>query len=156
MNLFETEFLRGKSQRISLEMVESAYRKGKSNGGAAGVNGKDMSYMDAHKSEELYKLWNRMASGIYYPREVRAVDIPKADEKYRRLGIPTILDRVAPRVVLSTVEPVMEPIFHIDSYGYRPNRSAHEALERCRQRCHEYRCVIDMDIEGFFDNFDHG
>jgi retron-type reverse transcriptase len=86
MNLFETEFLRGKSQPITPEMVESAYRKVKSNGGAAGVDGKDMSYMEAHRSEELYKLWNRMASGCYFPREVRAVDIPKADGKYRRLG----------------------------------------------------------------------
>ena len=156
MNLFETEFLRGKSQPITPEMVEAAYRKVKSNGGAAGVDGKDMSYMEAHKSEELYKLWNRMASGSYFPQEVRAVDIPKADGKYRRLGIPTILDRVAQQVVLSVMEPVMDPIFHIDSYRYRPNRSAHEALERCQQRCHEYRWVIDMDIKGFFDNIDHG
>ncbi len=122
MSLFETELLRGKSQPITPEMVESACRKVRLNGGAAGVDGKNMSYIDAHKSSELYKLWNRMASGSYFPREVRAVDIPKADGKYRRLGIPTILDRVAQQVVLSVMEPEMEEIFHIDSYGYRPNR----------------------------------
>ena len=130
MNLFETEFLRGKSQPITTEMVEMAYRKVRSNGGAAGVDGKDMSYMNEHKTGELYKLWNRMASGSYYPKEVRAVEIPKPDGSTRMLGIPTILDRTAQQVATSVIEPIMEKVFHIDSYGYRPNRSAHEALER--------------------------
>lgn len=155
MDLFETEFLRGKSQPITTDMVEMAYRKVRSNGGSAGVDGKDMSYMNAHKTGELYKLWNRMASGSYYPKEVRAVEIPKPDGSTRLLGIPTVLDRTAQQVAKAVIEPIMEKVFHNDSYGYRPNRSAHEALKRCQQRCQEYRWVIDMDIKGFFDNIDH-
>jgi group II intron reverse transcriptase/maturase len=155
MDLFETEFLRGKSQPITTEMVEKAFRKVKSKGGAEGVDGKDMSYMTEHKRGELYKLWNRMASGSYYPKAVRAVEIPKSDGSMRLLGIPTISDRIAQQVAKSVIEPIMEQVFHIDSYGYRPNRSAHDALRRCQQRCHEYRWVIDMDIKGFFDNIDH-
>jgi len=155
MDLFETEFLRGKSQPITTEMVGEAYRKVKSNNGAAGVDGKDMSYMSANKLGELYKLWNRMASGSYYPKAVRAVEIPKADGSMRTLGIPTISDRIAQQVAKSVIEPIMEQVFHIDSYGYRPNRSAHEALLKCQQRCREYRWVIDMDIKGFFDNINH-
>jgi len=155
MDLFETEFLRGKSQPITTEMVGEAYRKVKSNNGAAGVDGKDMSYMSANKLGELYKLWNRMASGSYYPKAVRAVEIPKADGSMRTLGIPTISDRIAQQVAKSVIEPIMEQVFHIDSYGYRPNRSAHEALLKCQQRSREYRWVIDMDIKGFFDNINH-
>lgn len=155
MNLFETEFIKGKSQPITTEMVEEAYQKVKSNDGAAGVDGKKMSYMEKHKFEELYKLWNRMASGSYFPQAVRLVEIPKPDGNMRALGIPTILDRVAQQVAKSVIEPIMEEVFHIDSYGYRPNRSAHDALRCCQQRCHEYRWVIDMDIKGFFDNIDH-
>ena len=155
MDLFETEFLRGKSQPITTEMVEEAFRKVKSKGGAAGVDGKDMQYMTEHKQGELYKLWNRMASGSYYPQAVRAVEIPKADGSIRLLGIPTILDRTAQQVAKSVIEPIMEEVFHIDSYGFRPNRSAHDALRRCQQRCQEYRWVIDIDIKGFFDNIDH-
>ena len=155
MDLFETEFLGGKSQPITTEMVEEAFRKVKSNNGSAGVDGKDMSYMTVNKLGELYKLWNRMASGSYYPKAVRAVEIPKTDGSIRTLGIPTISDRIAQQVAKSVIEPIMEEVFHIDSYGYRPNRSAHEALLRCQQRCREYRWVIDMDIKGFFDNIDH-
>ena len=94
MDLFETEFLNGKSQPITTEMVGKAYRKVKSNNGAAGIDGKDMSYMSANKLGELYKLWNRMASGSYYPTSVRAVEIPKADGSMRTLGILTISDRI--------------------------------------------------------------
>ena len=138
MILFETEFIRGKSQPITTEMVEVAFRKVKSNGGAQGVDGKDMSYMAEHKEGELYKLWNRMASGSYHPKAVRAVEIPRSDGSMRTLGIPTISDRIAQQVAKSVIEPIMEQVFHIDSYGYRPNRSAHDALRRCQQRCHEY------------------
>ena len=95
MELFETEFLRGKSQPITTEVVGAAFRKVKSNNGAAGVDGKDMSYMTANKLGELYKLWNRMASGSYYSKAVRAVEIPKSDGSIRTLGIPTISDRIA-------------------------------------------------------------
>lgn len=155
MNLFETEFTRGKSQPITTEMVERAYRKVKSNRGAAGIDGKDMSYMQQHKRGELYKLWNRMASGSYFPKGVRAVEIPKPDGSMRQLGIPTISDRIAQQVAKSVIEPIMEKVFHEDSYGYRPNRSAHDAVLKCQQRCHDYRWVIDMDIKGFFDNINH-
>jgi len=155
MNLFETEFLRGKSQPITTEMVDAAYRKVKSKNGSAGVDGKNMSFMSANKLGELYKLWNRMASGSYYPKAVKAVEVPKSDGSMRTLGIPTISDRIAQQVAKSVIEPIMEEVFHIDSYGFRPNRSAHEALLRCQQRCREYRWVIDMDIKGFFDNIDH-
>lgn len=155
MNLFETGFTRGRSQPITTEMVGRAFRKVKSNGGAAGMDGKDMPYMTSHKRGELYKLWNRMASGSYFPKAVRAVEIPKPDGDMRQLGIPTILDRVAQEVAKSVIEPIMEKVFHEDSYGYRPNRSAHDAVKKCQERCHEYRWVIDMDIKGFFDNIDH-
>lgn len=155
MKLFETEDLRGKTHPVSLEQVANAYRKVKSNGGAAGVDGMTLETLEANKQPLLYKLWNRMASGSYLPQAVRGVEIPKSDGSKRLLGIPTVLDRVGQEVVKSVMEPVMEKSFHADSYGYRPNCSAHDAVKQCQQRCHEYRWVIDLDIKGFFDNIDH-
>ena len=155
MKLFETEDLRGKTHPVTLEQVADAYRKVKANGGAAGVDGVTLEMLEADKQPLLYQLWNRMASGSYYPKEVRGVEIPKSDGSVRLLGIPTVRDRVAQEVARSVMEPVMEKEFHADSYGYRPNRSAHDAVKQCQLRCYEYRWVIDLDIKGFFDNIDH-
>ncbi len=105
----------------------------------------------------LYKIWNRMASGSYFPPPVRAVEIPKAGGKgVRVLGVPTVADRIAQTAVAMVLEPGAERVFHADSYGYRPGRSAHDALNTCRRRCWENKWVIDLDIQGFFDNVPHG
>ncbi len=103
----------------------------------------------------LYKIWNRMSSGTYFPPPVRSVGIPKKDGSERRLGIPTVADRIAQTVVKMYLEPEVEPQFHPDSYGYRPRKSAIDALRTARQRCWRYDWVIDLDIRGFFDNLDH-
>lgn len=103
----------------------------------------------------LYKIWNRMSSGTYFPPPVRTVLIPKSNGGVRALGIPTVGDRVAQTVVKIYLEPLVEPTFHPDSYGYRPRKSAHDAVETARQRCWRYNWVIDLDIKGFFDNLDH-
>lgn len=155
MNLFEAEELRGKTQPIKLEDVAQAYRSVKANRGAAGVDGQTLTDFDADKAGNLYKLWNRMASGSYFPQSVRGVEIPKKDGSYRLLGIPTVSDRTAQQVVRSVLEPIMEQVFDEDSYGYRPGKSAHQAVAKCEERCRQYRWVIDMDIKGFFDNIDH-
>ena len=99
----------------------------------------------------LYKLWNRLSSGSYFPPPVRAVEIPKKDGSSRVLGVPTVADRIAQVVVRSYLEPSVEPVFHADSYGYRPGRSAHDALGVCRERCWRNDWVLDMDIRTFFD-----
>jgi RNA-directed DNA polymerase len=155
MELFETTSLRGKTQPISIEQVKSAYDTVKSNGGAGGVDGVSLPDYEANKVNLLYTLWNRMASGSYFPEAVRTVEIPKSDGSKRQLGIPTIGDRIAQQVVKSVLEPRMEAVFHPDSYGYRPHKSAHDAIGMCRLRCWETLYVIDLDIKGFFDNIDH-
>ena len=103
----------------------------------------------------LYRIWNRMSSGTYFPPPVRTVGIPKKDGSERRLGIPTVADRIAQTVVKMYLEPEVEPQFHPDSYGYRPRKSAIDALTATRQRCWRYDWVIDLDVRGFFDNLDH-
>ena len=103
----------------------------------------------------LYKIWNRMSSGSYMPPMIRRVDIPKENGESRSLGIPTVGDRIAQMVVKMYLEPELEGIFHRDSYGYRPKRSAHDALAQTRKRCWQYDWVIDLDIKGFFDNIPH-
>jgi len=155
MELFKTEELRGKTQPITYKQVAEAYRKVRSNGGAAGIDGETLEMLTERKVDNLYKLWNRMASGSYMPKGVRGVEIPKQDGTKRLLGIPTVTDRIAQEVAKAALEPKMESVFHADSYGYRPNRSAHDAVRKCQQRCYEYRWVIDIDIKGFFDNIDH-
>jgi len=155
MELFETDSLSGKTQPITQEQVTEGYRKVRLNKGAGGVDRQSLEDFDLHRASNLYKLWNRMASGSYFPSAVKGVEIPKVDGSYRLLGIPTVLDRTAQQVVRSVLEPIMEPIFHEDSYGYRPGRSAHDAVAKCEERCRSYRWVIDMDIKGFFDNIDH-
>ena len=155
MKLFKAEELRGKTQPITYEQVAEAYRKVQSNGGAAGADGVTLEAYSSNKVANLYKLWNRMASGSYMPQQVRGVEIPKQDGSKRLLGIPTVTDRIAQEVAKAELEPRMEKVFHGDSYGYRPNRSAHDAVSKCQERSREYQWVIDMDIEGFFDNIDH-
>jgi RNA-directed DNA polymerase len=155
MELFETALFKGKTQPVSYEQVQAAYAKVKSNGGKGGVDGIEISDYEANKVNNLYKLWNRMASGSYYPQAVRSVEIPKSDGSKRLLGIPTISDRVAQQVVKDVLEGRMEQIFHGDSYGYRPHKSAHDAIAQCRLRCFKQPYVIDLDIKGFFDNINH-
>jgi group II intron reverse transcriptase/maturase len=144
-----------KSIPISRQMVWSAYQKVRSNKGSAGVDAISMEEFDAKRSKHLYKLWNRMASGSYFPPPVKEVEIPKRDGKIRKLGIPTISDRVGQMVVKMFIEPRLEEIFSTNSYGYRPHRNAHQALQKVRENCWKQNWVIDLDIKGFFDNIDH-
>src|SRR5579872_5589210 len=135
--------------------VWEAFRHVKANQGAAGVDGQSVAEFEADLKNNLYKLWNRMSSGSYFPPPVRLVEIPKANGGLRPLGIPTVADRVAQMVVKMHLEPVVEPHFHGDSYGYRPGKSALDAVATARQRCWRSDWVIDLDIKGFFDNLDH-
>ena len=144
-----------KSIPVSKEQVWLAYKKVKANQGSAGVDHISMEEFDAQRSKHLYKLWNRLASGSYFPPPVKEVEIPKKDGKVRKLGIPTIGDRVAQMVVKEYLEERFEKIFSPNSYGYRPDKSAHQALEKVRQNCRKTDWIIDLDIKGFFDNIDH-
>ncbi|CBJ49604.1 group II intron reverse transcriptase/maturase [Ralstonia solanacearum] len=140
---------------VSKRAVWEAYKKVKANRGAAGVDGQSIEEFEQDLSGNLYKLWNRLASGSYMPPAVRCVEIPKATGGTRPLGIPTVADRIGQMVVKDALEPILEPCFHHDSYGYRPNKSAHDALAVARQRCWRAAWVLDVDIKGFFDNIDH-
>jgi len=140
---------------ISKQTVWQAYEKVKSNKGAAGVDNKTLTDFEKDLKRNLYKIWNRMSSGSYHPSPVRAVEIAKSDGKLRTLGIPTVSDRVAQMVAKIYLEPTLEQHFHEDSYGYRPNKSAHDAIGKAKERCWKYDWVIDLDIKGFFDNIDH-
>lgn len=141
---------------ISKQVVLEAYGKVKGNQGAAGVDSQSIEEFEKDLDNNLYKIWNRMSSGTYYPPPVRTVAIPKENGSKRMLGIPTVSDRIAQTVVKMYLEPLVEPHFHPDSYGYRPNKSAHDAVGTARERCWRYNWVIDIDIKGFFDNLDHG
>lgn len=133
-------------------MVWEAWRQVRANKGAPGVDGQALDEFEADLEGNLYKIWNRMSSGTYFPPPVRAVEIPKPHgDGVRVLGVPTVADRVAQTVVAMHLEPLVEPRFHPDSYGYRPKRSAHDALEVCRRRCWKYDWVIDLDVWQFFD-----
>ncbi len=144
-----------KSFEISKMLVVEAYKQVKKNKGAAGIDNKTMADFDADLKNNLFKIWNRMSSGSYFPPPVKMVPIPKKDGGVRMLGIPTIGDRIAQTVVKMMLEPILEPIFHEDSYGYRPNKSAHQAVEVAKQRCWVNKWTIDLDIKGFFDNLNH-
>ena len=146
---------KAKSFDISKQEVWEAYKRVKANRGAAGVDGVDIVLFDQNLSKNLYRIWNRMASGSYFPPPVRHVDIPKRDGGTRSLGVPTIADRIAQMVAKKRLEPVLDTIFHPDSYGYRPGRSAHDALRTARRRCWQHDWVLDLDIKGFFDNISH-
>ena len=135
--------------------VFEAYQKVKANDGAAGVDKESITEFEGDLKKNLYKLWNRMSSGCYFPPPVRAVEIPKKSGGSRILGVPTVADRIAQTVAKMYLEPEVEPIFHQDSYGYRPKRSALGAVEVCRKRCWKFDWVIDLDIRAFFDSIDH-
>ena len=140
---------------ISKWAVLTAWTKVQANKGAAGVDEVSVKEFEKKLDNNLYKIWNRMSSGSYVPPPVMRVMIPKDDGKQRQLGIPTVGDRVAQMVVKMELEPKVEPLFHPDSYGYRPRKSALDAVGTCRKRCWRYDWVVDLDIKGFFDNIDH-
>ena len=140
---------------ISKWEVWEAYEKVKANHGAAGVDEQSIAEFDKRVKDNLDKIWNRMSSGSSFPPPVRTVKIPKANGGERTLGIPTVADRIAQMVVKSRLEPAVDPLFHPDSYGYRPGKSALEAVGQARQRCWKLDWVIDLDSKGFFDNIDH-
>lgn len=135
--------------------VWEAFKRVKANQGAAGVDGQSIRDFEARLADNLYKVWNRLSSGSYMPPPVRRVEIPKTNGGTRPLGIPTVADRIAQEVVRRYLEPSLEPMFHADSYGYRPGRSAIDAIWTARQRCWRYDWVVDIDIKGFFDSIDH-
>jgi len=141
--------------KIEKKLVYEAYKAVKSNAGSAGVDGQTIEQFEADLQTNLYKLWNRMSSGSYFPPPVRAVSIPKKSGGQRILGVPTVADRVAQMVVKQVIEPDLDPIFLADSYGYRPNKSALDAVGVTRKRCWKYDWVLEFDIKGLFDNIDH-
>jgi group II intron reverse transcriptase/maturase len=140
---------------IEKRQVFEAFKAVKSNGGAAGVDGQTIEQFEADLKNNLYKIWNRMSSGSYCPPSVRAVSIPKKSGGQRILGVPTVGDRVAQMVVKQAIEPILDPVFLPDSYGYRPGKSALDAVGVTRQRCWKYDWLLEFDIKGLFDNIDH-
>jgi RNA-directed DNA polymerase len=144
-----------KSFEISKWAVWEAYRRVKANKGAAGVDEQSIEEFEENLHGNLYKLWNRLSSGSYMHPPVRAVEIPKWDGSPRVLGVPTVADRIAQTVVCGYLEPGVEPVFHPDSYGYRPGRSALDAVGICRERCWRQDWVLDLDLKSFFDSVPH-
>src|SRR3954453_2272309 len=144
-----------KSFEISKQLIWEAYRRIAANKGAAGVDGVSVEAFEKDLKNNLYKIWNRMSSGSYFPAPVKSVDIPKPGGGTRTLGVPTVVARIAPTVVAMTLEARTEAIFHEDSYGYRPRRSALDAVAVCRARCQKKNWVLDLDVEQFFDSVDH-
>jgi RNA-directed DNA polymerase len=140
---------------IPKQLVWEAYKRVKANRGAAGVDGESLATFEKDLKGNLYKVWNRMSSGSYFPPPVRLVEIPKGNGGKRPLGIPTVGDRVAQTVVKMVLEPLVEPKFHPDSYGYRPGKSALDAVGIARRRCWDSDWVIDLDIKSFFDSIPH-
>jgi RNA-directed DNA polymerase len=150
-----TDYFETKSQPITKVMVWQAYKKVKANKGSAGIDGMTWEYVDNNLQQVLYKLWNRLTSGSYFPEPVRQVAIAKRDGGVRTLGIPTVIDRIAQQVVKQHLELQVEAIFHAGSYGYRPNRSCHDAVAKANSNCFNHDFVIDIDIQGFFDTINH-
>lgn len=144
-----------KSFVIAKREVWEAYQQVKANRGAAGIDEETIAMFDQNLSRNLYKLWNRMSSGSYFPPPVKQVEIPKAKGGTRKLGIPTVSDRIAQTVVKRAIEPILDPIFHPDSYGYRPGRSAKQAIAVTRKRCWQFDWVVEFDIKSAFDQIDH-
>ena len=145
-----------KSFEIPKGLVWKAYTLVKANKGAGGIDGQSLEEFEGELSNNLYRIWNRMSSGSYFPPPVKAVAIPKKSGGERTLGIPTVSDRIAQMVVKLVLEPELDPSFHEDSYGYRPGKSAHQAIEVTRKRCWWHDWVLEFDIRGLFDNIDHG
>jgi len=144
-----------KSFAVSKQMVYNSYLKVCDKNGSAGIDKETIEMFNENLSGNLYKVWNRMASGSYFPPAVRTVLIPKKQGGTRPLGIPTVGDRIAQGVVKDYLEPILEPLFHASSFGYRPGRSAHDALAQCNGNCIQQAWVVDLDIKGFFDNISH-
>jgi group II intron reverse transcriptase/maturase len=144
-----------RSVPIVYEQVERAYRKVRQGGKAAGIDKESWTDFDKELEDNLYVIWNRLSSGSYYPQAVREVEILKRDGNKRKLGIPTLRDRIAQQVVKEYMEERIDRLFHENSYGYRPLKSAHQAVEQVRQNCHQLDWVIDLDISKFFDEIDH-
>jgi RNA-directed DNA polymerase len=140
---------------ISKQAVWDAYLKVRDNKGAAGVDEQSLTLFEQNLQDNLYKLWNRLSSGSYFPPPVKLVEIPKKTGGVRPLGVPTVADRIAQTVAAQELDKVVEPIFDDDSYGYRQGRSAHDALAVCRQRCWQFDWAIDLDVQAFFDSVDH-
>jgi RNA-directed DNA polymerase len=145
-----------KSFNIPKKIVWNAYKQVKANRGSAGVDQQSLEDFEGDLSRNLYKLWNRMCSGSDFPPPVKRVGIPKKQGGTRYLGVPTVADRIAQTVVKLYVEPIWDELFHPDSLGYRPNRSAKDAIARTRERCWQHDWVVEFDIKGAFDNIDHG
>ena len=145
----------GKPYNIKKQAIYEAFKRVKANGGSAGVDEQSIAEFEKNLKDNLYKIWNRMNSGSYFPPPVKFVEIPKKSGGKRGLGIPTVSDRIAQMTAKLYFEPKVEPIFHQDSYGYRPNKSAIDAVGRARERCWKYDYVIEFDIKGLFDNIDH-
>lgn len=144
-----------RSLPVSKRMVYDSYLKVIAKDGSAGIDRQSIEMFNENLSGNLYKIWNRMASGSYFPPPVRTVFIPKKQGGKRPLGIPTVSDRIAQGVVKDYLEPYLEPVFHNSSFGYRPGRSAHHALAQCQENTRKHSWVIDVDIKGFFDNISH-
>jgi RNA-directed DNA polymerase len=144
-----------KSFAVSKQMVYNSYLKVCDKNGGAGIDKETIDKFNKDLSGNLYKVWNRMSSGSYFPPAVRTVLIPKKQGGMRPLGIPTVGDRIAQGVVKDYLEPILEPLFHASSFGYRPGKSAHDALAQCNGNCIQQAWVVDLDIKGFFDNISH-
>jgi RNA-directed DNA polymerase len=146
---------KAKPFEISKHVVWEAYKRVKANKGAAGIDEESIAGFEKNLKDNLYKIWNRMSSGSYFPPPVKAVEIPKKSGGKRILGVPTVADRIAQMVVKMYFEPKVEPYFHPDSYGYRPRKSAMDAVAVTRRRCWRYNWLLEFDIKGLFDNIDH-
>ena len=140
---------------VSKTVVWEAYKRVKANRGAAGIDDQSITEFEFDLKNNLFKIWNRMSSGSYFPPPVKAVEIPKKSGGVRRLGVTTVSDRIAQMTAKIYFEPLVEPHFHPDSYGYRPNKSAIDAVGTTRERCWKYNWVLEFDIKGLFDNIDH-
>ena len=152
MELFSKQ---GVSVPITTTMVWEAYQHVKQGGEAAGTDGMTWEYLHTHRSQLLYQLWIRLASGSYFPKAIKAVSILKKDGSKRVLGLPTLLDRIAQQVVRVHLEKCLDPHFHQNSYGYRAGKSMHEALHRAKFNCQQYPYVIKLDIKSYFDTIPH-
>ena len=150
-----TDYYEIKSQPITKVMVWQAYKKVRANKGSGGIDDMNWAWLDNNLKPELYKLWNRLTSGSYFPMPVKEVTIKKKQGGERKLGIPTLLDRIAQEVVKSHLEPLVEPYFHDSSFGYRPQRSCHQAVSEASKNSFNHDFVIDLDIKSFFDTIDH-
>ena len=143
-----------KSFEIAKREVMEAYERVKANGGGAGADGVTLADFERDLKRNLYRIWNRLSSGSYFPPPVKRVEMQEEGGTIRPLGIPTVGDRIAQMVVKQRLEPELEPLFDESSYGYRPKRSAHDAVKAARKQCWKHDWVLDLDIKGFFDNLD--